>query len=321
MLRRRIGWAVLLLVAVLLAAFFESFLTGFVLALTVALPVLAFLLSLPAMLELRVHLTPQLPSVQRGGAAAWRLELDNRYGLSISRTDLRLSFRNRMTGTEARQRLRLLGAPMGGFLTLPADTAHCGLLEARVTRVRVCDCLGLFALRRDPPAPALLPVLPLQTEPEALPEVRSGPVSLTPRPGGGPGEDYDIRPYRPGDPVRMIHWKLSCKRDEPVLREVLGAKQAEPVLTFDHFGRPEVLDAILDRLNALSLSLLEQQRPHTVQWLEQEAGILRTFRVESQRELSRCLAAVLSDAAPLDGIPTPRGRGALCYHLAPEDMP
>ena len=31
-------------------------------------------------------------------------------------------------------------------------------------------------------------------------------------------DDGDVRPYRPGDPVRKIHWKLSAKRDEPLVR-------------------------------------------------------------------------------------------------------
>ena len=29
----------------------------------------------------------------------------------------------------------------------------------------------------------------------------------------------DVRPYRPGDPVRRIHWKLSARKDELLVRE------------------------------------------------------------------------------------------------------
>lgn len=323
MLLRRIGYLLFLLAAVWMAAYFETYLTGFLLILALALPALAFLLSLPGMLGLRIRLRPQGPGTVRGGTAFWRLETGSRFHLSIARADVRLRFTNRMTGAESSQRLRLLGTPRGSFLTLPAETAHCGLLEAHVTRLRVCDCLGLFTLYKRLPAPALLPVLPVPVEPEALPDGQSGPSALSPRRGGGPGEDYEIRPYRPGDPVKMIHWKLTCKRDETVLREVLEIQKAEPLLTFDHFGPPEALDRVLDRLHALSASLVEEGRPHTVRWLEQGNGQLRSYRVDGRRAMERCIAAILACPAPLQGVPTPRGgtAGSLCYHIAAEEEP
>ena len=39
-------------------------------------------------------------------------------------------------------------------------------------------------------------------------------------------EPGDVRPYMPGDPVRRIHWKLSAKKDELLIRE--PAPNAEP---------------------------------------------------------------------------------------------
>ncbi len=305
MARRRILYAAALAAAVLLVAYSESYLAGFALALTAALPAAAFLLSLPGMLTLRVRLKARPAAAARGAAASWRLRIESRSALPVSRADVRLELQNRMTGARSCQTLRLCGTPAGSYLTLPAGTEHCGLLEARVTRVRVCDCLGLFALRRPLPPIAVLSVLPLPADPGELPVETRG--TLTPRPGGGPGEEYEVRPYRPGDPVRMIHWKLTCKRDEVMLREVLERKQPDPCLSFDHFGAPEVVDSILDRVCALSNALLERNRPHTIQWLSQSGGVLRRFRVESRREYDRFLAAALADAAPPVGTPTPHG--------------
>lgn len=38
-------------------------------------------------------------------------------------------------------------------------------------------------------------------------------------PGDDPGETYDIREYRSGDSIRQIHWKLSGKLDDIMIRE------------------------------------------------------------------------------------------------------
>ncbi len=40
-------------------------------------------------------------------------------------------------------------------------------------------------------------------------------------------EPGDVRPYLPGDPVNRIHWKLSAKRDELLVRERTGEREPE----------------------------------------------------------------------------------------------
>ena len=37
--------------------------------------------------------------------------------------------------------------------------------------------------------------------------------------GDDPGETYDIRSYMPGDNIRQIHWKLTGKLDDVMIRE------------------------------------------------------------------------------------------------------
>ena len=36
---------------------------------------------------------------------------------------------------------------------------------------------------------------------------------------GGQGDPFDIRPYQPGDPLNRIHWKLTARVGEPLLRQ------------------------------------------------------------------------------------------------------
>ncbi len=329
MARRRILCLAALAAATALASCVEDRLCGLLLALALALPVLGLLLSLPAMLTCRVRLTPRQAGVLRGGEAGWRVTVENRPGLPLSRVDLDVRLQSGMYGHRQRRRLRLSGAS-GGWTDLPADTAHCDLLECRVVRLRVCDCLGLFAIRRTLDLRAELPVWPVPA-PEAalpaLPGVERRAQTLAPKPGGGPGEDYEVRGYRPGDPVRLIHWKLTSKRGEPILRETLEAKESVPIVTFDHFGPPEAIDQILDRLDGLCRRLLESGQVHLVRWYAPESRQVRELRVSSERELSRCLAAAMADPAPMEAPegaelpPVPRGTPHVHIAAPREDAP
>ena len=89
---------------------------------------------------------------------------------------------------------------------------------------------------------------PAEVELPAIPEGRGARPSPLNAVRAGPGEDYDLRDYRPGDPMRSIHWKLSSKWDELIVRERAEAFVPLPLLTLDRFGPPEVLDRLLDRL-------------------------------------------------------------------------
>lgn len=327
MIWKRILYLAVVIVSLLLMVYTDSFLAAFFLAVVVALPLVSLLVSLPAMTACQIRLEPLSGQVKRGQETRWRVTVENRRRLPLSRLVLRLQLLNCMTGASSNVRLRFSGASTAHSFYLPADTVHCGMLSCRLIRCRAFDGLGLFTIRRREEAEAALPVMPLEDSEETLPELPGTQQEQTPlrvRRGGGSGEDYDLRPYRPGDPVRLIHWKLSSKRDELVFREVLEAEKPVPVLTFDHVGTPDTMDGLLDRLYSLSRALLDCPREHVICWLHPETGALREFRISGERELDRCFQAILTDSAPLSGHrlseePQSLPHGVTRFHIYPEE--
>ena len=323
MARRRALYGAALLAALLFQIFDVGYLAHFLLGAVLVLPLVSLLLTLP-LLGCRVEVLASPAAVERGEPAAFRAALRGRCWLPVSRAVLRLELKNALTGEEERRRVVLSGLLGGEGLACPleAPTGRCGRLTCQVRRVRLLDGLGLFALPLRAAPPAALLVLP-RTEPFPLPERwtegdHGGP--LLPRPGGGPGEDYDLRGYRPGDPLRSVHWKLSSKRDELVVRETLEPRRRELVVSFPHFGPAEEVERTLDRLNSCCRALLEAGRPHRVRWAHPETGAVRDFRVEDPRGLERCLEAVLSDPAPETGqdLPETSAAGEQRVRLGPE---
>lgn len=325
---RRILYAALVGAAVLFQILFRFYFSTFVLVLILALPVLSLLLSLPGLAGARLTVVPDAPTVSRGTAVRFRLALERPSPLPLVPPRVRLRWRNQLTGEEG----LLRAAPAPGTpaaLTVPAG--HCGRLVCRVERAWSCDLLGLFPLpvRHGPEGAAL--VLPAPEGPEEPPGLSgggTGGLSLRPRPGGGPGEDYDLRDYRPGDPLRSIHWKLSSKRDAPVVRETLEPVQPHIVVTYDHFGAPEALDRTLARLYGLSLRLLEQGLPHHIRWVSPVTGAAEDRAVDGERALPACLEPALSTPAPAEGVsildralPRPAGGGrAIHFHVTPDGV-
>ena len=323
MIHRRILYGELLAGAVLFQIFFRFYFSTFLLVLLLVLPLFSLLLSLPTLALCSFTLCSDTPAVSRGEKAAFRAVLHNPSRLPLSWLRVRLSWENSFTGERGGERHTLSGASQGAHLLQEVSTAHCGRVVCRAERPRACDLLGLFSLPVKVRGETALLVLPLSMELDAPEESFAGLEGgsiLRPRPGGGPGEDYDLRAYRAGDPLRCVHWKLSSKLDELVVRETLEPQQAALVLTFDHFGPVGEMDRTLDRLYSLSALLLRRERPHHIQWAHPVSGVLEDCPVDSERALLTCLERVCSSPAPLEGrsildgtLRIPGSAGRVCH--------
>ena len=301
MTSRRILYALLVAGAVLFQIFFRFYLSTFVLVFILVLPLFSLLLALPGRAGATVLVIPAAASVTQGEDALFHIVLRTQGSLPLIRPRVRLRWQNLLTGESGGRQLTIT-ARQAAPLAVP--TPHCGKLVCQAERARSCDLLGLFPLPIRPGPQRAILILPPRLELEEQQDLAGGRndgAVLRPRPGGGPGEDYDLREYRPGDPMCSIHWKLSSKKDDLVVRETLEPQQAAIIVTYDHFGLPEELDRTFARLQALSRWLLEQDRPHRIQWAAPNSGLVEDRAVDCQNALLACLELAFSTPAPRSG--------------------
>lgn len=193
----------------------------------------------------------------------------------------RLMLRQNFTGQSIRYR------PEQG---IPTD--HCGCLRIRVEKARVCDYLGLFAF-------------PVRTREEALVIIRprsipgpqwEQPVSTFP--GDGIRGEQELRPYRPGDSLKAVHWKLSAKCGSLIFRETCVPQGELPQIRVDLAGTPEDLDRILGQLLWQGLVWLREDRAFSVSAHTGDGTV--GFSVRSEGELYTGLDRLLC-AMPMGG--------------------
>lgn len=297
---RWLVYALALTGAVAFRIFYTGWLSGLILPAVVCLPLLGVLLALPGILSCRFSLSAP-ERVERGAPAVWMVSGKSRLGLPLVRIWITVESVNALTGQASRTRKRFFLPGSGAAAEFPAPTGHCGLLRGRIVSAWACDCLGLFRLPLFRGKESQLWVEPLSQAHDLPPLPEEQAPGLRPRPGGGPGEDYDPRAYRPGDPLSSIHWKLSAKRDDLVVRETLETIHPLPLLTFDCFGTAEVMDRLLDVLSGTGRALLAQNRPFAMAWAEPVSGDTRRFDISGEGDLRRCLETLLAQRAPETG--------------------
>ncbi|MBQ9308301.1 MAG: DUF58 domain-containing protein [Clostridia bacterium] len=173
-----------------------------------------------------------------------------------------------LPGEEA-QVMEIPCTSQGVRYVLPIPSLHAGVLTPGIEQCEVVDLFGLF--RRSLPQFVssqellVLPV-PFEVTPLAYAQLDAGLGTMA-RATEDITSPADIRSYQSGDPMKKIHWKLSLRKqellvrrfDEPVLPDALVLLDCEVPRANDS---PGLRDALLE--TALSVMLCEMHRDHTL---------------------------------------------------------
>lgn len=298
-------------------AFYYGWYSWFVLMLAIVLPLFSLLVSIPAMLRMR--LTMELPRQCVRDDQIY-LSLRGSCGrLPMPLCRFRLTMTNRLSGHAVSVRQKL---PGGGRWYIAPDTTHCGLLICTVDRSRVYDYLGLFSIPVHQTKQVAAYICPEPEQPDPMPNLSRFLVTQRrPKPGGGFSEEHELREYRAGDHLRDIHWKLSVKTDSMIVREAQEPVRSRVLLTLDLSGTAARLDSLLSRLLWLSEWLLDHETPHQIIWVDPDDCNLVCTTIETPDHLRSVLRQMLA-AAPRQDLPSIAhrqfGSAAWRYHLQPE---
>lgn len=294
------GYLLFVAAALLFYVMFTGWLAGYVLALVVLLPVMSLLLSLPGICGLRVSLRPGAAG-RRGQPVKVALQVRNRTHMPVGRIALRLVCENKLTGERIRESIHLPPDCGDGAVGRALAAHNCGVVQCRARFLRAYDLLGLFPIPLRPVPGASLLIRPegAGAPPPSLAQEARGEETVR-REKGVSLEEYAVREYREGDSLRSVHWKLSSKLEQLVVREAEGGQQADLLLLFDCWGPPERLDRLLDRVAACSAYLQSRGRGHEMCWCGPEGKELCREHVENPGDFERFLWRVGSRRAPAD---------------------
>ena len=139
---------------------------------------------------------------------------------------------------------------------------------------------------------AIVRVMPKKEElpiPEELKSIAAH--SLRAKRGGGFAESHEIRPYRAGDSLNLIHWKLSAKADELMLREPMEPNRGLALLTLDINGTSDELDRKFSRLLNYGSYLLKNSAAFEV--LALTAKGIESLAVHEESDWIACIDSLL----------------------------
>ena len=269
-------------------------------------PWLSLLLSLKAMVKFQA--SPAIPEQLLMGTRA-QLWLMGKCSLPMPPFRGTLRLRSSFTGESLRYHDDK-GVP----------TSHCGSYTVTVTRGKVYDYLGLFSLPIQKSNEKILRILPKPVPVLDFPALPRSPVPILYPGFEDESENHEIRPYLPGDRLNRIHWKLSAKTGQLLLREPVFLQQPTGLLTLSLRGTPTELDRKLGRFVWLGNHLLHSNMAFQLQVLTGDG--LQIFSVHDFQDLQHTLEELLISPIAREG-PHPEPNHPVCWHYsiggAPDD--
>ena len=222
--------------------------------------------------------------------------------------------------------LAVPGLPPGGECTVPAELTPLrrGVLRLTGTTVACPDPFGLFRSLRKNPLPESVLILPKR---HAMPcfelpgamKYQAGGVSMAS--SVGESEEFvSLREYRPGDPLRRMHWKSFAKLGKPIIKEYQEEFFVRHALVLDTFGELSG-EALFEEAVSIAASLACTIRDQDslldlmfvgpeaycftsgrgVGHIEQMLEVLASVQMCREKEFAALEHLVLSHAAELSG--------------------
>lgn len=112
--------------------------------------------------------------------------------------------------------------------------------------------------------------------------------------GDDASETFDIREYREGDRISRMHWKLSAKREVPMIREFSREDSARFLFVLDLRERTQSeFDRVVGNYFNLASSLPEEEKGHVLLF-EDPKGETEEISVEDERDLENAVLTLFT---------------------------
>lgn len=194
-----------------------------------------------------------------------------------------------------------LGSKEKHSIEFEACSSWCGCVSIRFTQWKCSDFFQVFSVKRKAAAEGCTVVMPEKQNSDFSFLTREGFDMESfrysgSRPGDDPGETYDIREYQPGDSIRQIHWKLSGKLNDIMIREKSFPVDDTVLILAEAFQKePDArrAETVAEVFSAILRDFMEKKIPCQVGLYDRNTGKFRMEKVRTEEDHENILYGFL----------------------------
>lgn len=302
MIRSKLGYLVILIFFGLFALLYDEYMTLIIFLVMLMIPIVLWICGFYLKRCVDMQIETESLIQNKGQAFNVILRFRNRSVLPVSKVKFILKYRNMFDSQSGTQTIMTaLDSKSDTVLSLSVSSDYCGMMEFTVGRIMIYDYLGLWQFRKKVQIRAEVSILPALWVIEGKFVIDNPNVLVdselfsNSKSGDDPSEIYGLRNYEAGDKMNRIHWKLSMKQDELMVKQFgLPINCAVAIFVdFYHLGSEQEMqtaDAILETVLSLSISMVLQGQIHFILWNDEEKETCHKERIEKEEDVYEVLA-------------------------------
>ena len=257
----KILYFILLIAAVMFYPLFKDDLSFILLLTMVIFPVIMFITLAAARRKLDIKVTAFARRAVRGEKLELKISVKNPTILPLSCFTAVITYR---CGNEPAGKYTVnipIRAKGEENIAVNITPKHCGIVECTLKKAVIKDIIGLTSMRIKLDRRIKTAVLPVKIPCAAAVESDvDGSRILSPASGGDNAEVSGLRGYRDGDRMNRIHWKLSSRSSDFIVKEFTEPVGGKVLLLPDVCScrTADEADTVLDVFAALAERLAEE---------------------------------------------------------------
>lgn len=295
----------LFLAGVLISILYLEFGAMALMGLLVTIPFFMFVFLLFMRTRVSVSVESKNPlaekdAIDKPARAVITLSVENRNRiLPVTKGIARVRYENPFSGDKGKMKIRFsVDAGRKRDRRIPVVMNNCGNVAITVEKVRIYDYLNIFAwtIGKHLETQDILVLPPVKEmylgKDRWYNETNedSDRFSIYKK-GDDPSEIFDIRGYADGDKIQRIHWKLSSKTGELMVKEGSLPLTKEIHIFIDlcvkgsREERNQNINLLVQGIYSIAMFMIEHHIPQVYIWYDKKNGVIQEYSVEQEEEL------------------------------------
>lgn len=279
----------------------HSYVNFLLLIAMIAFPIYSYISLQSVRRNVSLNITMPMEPMRKNEEVHVHFKLNNPTIFPIVNATLKLTVANPFLGFESDHMLNMpMRAKHVTDVSYPLLMEYCGRLVVNARYILITDIMGILEVKVPVKVEKECLLIPAgkNMEHEAGIIYQKGVTEATESKEKGYdfSEVTGIREYIPGDKLQNIHWKLSTKKDELMVKERVSVSAMQLSVVVDLVNVNDLgVDSILELTDSITKAFVRQNLPFTVYFFSKNRQQLVGEYVGNEVERAKWFESVLYD--------------------------
>lgn len=304
MARSRMGWSIVLIGLMAAFLFLDSYAALYLMVITATVILCSILAALYGSSNIDASIS--MPgSLRKRDSARGEIRLKLQRNRILLRMKINVVIKNILTGEEDFHQIAVASEGRRE-ITIPFTLQNelCGCIEVRVCKLTIYDMFGIYRKTLDVNSDARINVFPdtfhmdVKLMPGRIEDSESIEYSCE-KPGDDRSETFGIREYQQGDDIRNIHWKLTGKCDDLMIKMPSLPLENSVLLLLETSNsgvtdkKSYIYDAMAEIYVTAGQTLINNDIAYRTAWYDHENSRMFVFDIENEDDFYNAAAKML----------------------------